>query len=119
MVYSDFYKLFYGFNRPFHEVKGYEARTEENGDTTLFINALGVSPEDIEVTVEKPVDNRQYLKVFGKTHSEILDDDFSINFSFIVGKPIKKITKYSQNGLLTLRVEYNKPIQPDVEIVNG
>jgi len=114
---EDFLKQFYGFNRPFHESSGYWYKTNEDGSLTFFLNALGIEPSDVDVSVRSEYPNSQILSVVGKTHNPDWDEDFSVNASFLVRKPIKKITKHFQSGLITLKVEFNKPIQPDVEIV--
>ena len=119
-MYSHFFKLFYGFNRPFHEVKGYDIKLNDDGSTTLFINALGIDSDDIDITVKGSNDGEtQWLRISGKTTDEIFEEEFSINLVFQLSRQIKKITKIFRNGLLILKIEYNAIIQPDVEIVNG
>ena len=63
--------------------------------------------------------NIYYLDISGKTYQETLDEDYSIYLSFRTKIPMKKVTKTFSSGLLVLKVEYDKPVQPDVEIVNG
>lgn len=114
---NDFLKQFYSYKRPFQEVQGYSVKHDENGEDTIFLNALGVDPTDVEISVKSEYPRNQILTVTGTTKNKEWDEDFSINFAFSVRKPIKKILKSFRSGLLMLKIEYDKPVQPDVEIV--
>lgn len=116
---SDFFKEFYRYSRPFQEVKGYVIKQDEDGNDIAVINALGVDPADIEVQVSQDDASYQTLSITGKTQNEILEKDFSIEFYFKVRKPIKKIIKRFNSGLLELEIQYDKPAQPKVEIIEG
>jgi len=114
---SDFLKQFYSYRRPFHEVEGYSVKHQDDGTDLIFINALGVDPQDVTVEVRSEYPKSQILTVTGKTKNELWEEEFSVNLSFYVRKPIKKIAKSFRSGLISLKVEYDKPVQPDVEIV--
>jgi hypothetical protein len=102
------------FDRPFKEVNGYEFRKLENGNGQILINALGVNPDDVELTVDaSEVPNKQILKVSGK--SELFDEKFQFNYAFTI-KPVKSVQPSVKNGILALELEWNKPVAPDVEI---
>jgi hypothetical protein len=87
----------------------------ENGNTKLFINAMGISAKDIEFSIEKAKDGYNIL-VSGKTTVETLGD-YSINYVFFSEDEIAKISPTLLNGILTLEIEWKKPIQPDTEIL--
>lgn len=115
---NDFLKQFYGYTRPFHEVEGYHVKEEKDGSNTAFINALGVDPADISISVKSEYPRTQVLSITGKTKNELWGEEFSVNLSFYVRKPpIKKITKSFRSGLLILKLEYDKPVQSEVLIV--
>lgn len=116
---SDFLKQFYSYRRPFQEVEGYFVRGNEDGSSTVFINALGVDPKDVSVEVRSEYPNTQILSVTGKTKDDVWDEEFSVNVSLYVRKPIRKVIKTFRAGLITLKVEYDNPTQPNVEIVEG
>lgn len=116
---DDFFKEFYRYSRPFQEVKGYVIKQDEDGNDIAVINALGVDPADIDVQVSQDNDVYQTLSITGKTQNELLEKDFSIEFYFKVRKPIKKIIKTFNSGLLSLKIQYDKPTQPKVEIIEG
>lgn len=106
----------YSFSRPMYESKGWKA-IEKEGKTYILMNTLGVSEDDIEVSVdatEHP--NKQLLSVSGKTHNELFDKDFSIGMKWLVSNPIKEIVKSFQDGLMTLEIEFQSPIKPSVTI---
>lgn len=115
--------LFYKYNRPFQEKTGYITTTDDKGNSVITINALGVNPDDVEVTSGTGYDRFgrpvYTINIDGKTHQEILDKDFSIKLDLGYYNPVQKIIKHFNSGLLTLVVEHSKPNQPDVEIVNG
>lgn len=115
---NDFFKEFYRFDRPFQEVQGYYITQNEDNNHIVCLNALGVDPADITVEVIEE-EGYQYLNVNGKTHNELLSKDFLVDFSFRVRKPIKRIVKSFSFGLLTLNIEYDSPIRPKVEIIEG
>jgi HSP20 family molecular chaperone IbpA len=105
----------YWFERPMLERVGYYEK-EKDGKLILLVNALGVSKEDIDVSVQ-PTEyaTRQLIKITGKTHDETFDKDFSVKMAFYV-KPVKKIDWTESNGFITLEIEYNEPVVPDVKI---
>lgn len=113
---DDFFKEFYRYKRPFQEVEGYVIKQDEDGNSIVVINALGVDPADIDINVTQDDSNYQTLAIVGKTQNSVLEKDFSIELYFKVRKPIKKIIKSFSSGLLSLEIQYNKPIQPQVEI---
>ncbi len=113
---SDFLKQFYGYTRPFHEVEGYRVKQEDDGSTTLFVNGLGVDLSDVTITVKTEYPKTQVLLVSGKTHNDTWGEDFSVDVSFYVRKPIKKIKKSFRSGLIILKMEYDVPVQPEVII---
>lgn len=116
---DDFFREIYKFNRPFKEVEGYVSQHNEDGTDTLCFNALGVNPDDITIDVQREYPERQYLMVSGKTKDDVLESEYSVNFTVAVRKPIKKIIKSFRSGLLILKLEYDKPSQPKIEIVDS
>lgn len=104
------------YSRPFREVDSYLPINLDDGTTNLYINALGINKEDINVSVTQPEDYSGYvLNVSGKTEEEKLGT-FSFDYQFRT-KKISKITKILKNGILILNLEWEKPVNPDVEIV--
>lgn len=104
----------YWYSRPFQEKNGYEYKELDNGNFQIAMNVLGINPEDIEITVAgTDYPNRQILNIVGE--SEILDHKFQVNFRFIV-KKMKTVTPTFKNGLLIVEIEWEKPVNPDVEI---
>lgn len=112
--YSQFPMLKKQYHRPFSEFDAYKVFRMENGNTQVFINALGVKPEDVNVSVEE-IESGQLLIVEGKSEIENLG-----NSSFYYSWPIKsveKIRKRFENGILVLEIEYKKPVKSEVKIV--
>lgn len=113
---SELLKQFYSYKRPFQEVKGYFIKHEEDGTDTIFVNALGIDPIDVNITV-KAEHKMQLLNVYGTTKDKICGEDFSVNLVFYFNKQVRKIRKSFRSGLVILKIEYDVPPQPSVEIV--
>ena len=104
------------YHRPFREVDSYLPVNLENGTTNLYINALGIDKNDISVTVTQSEEYSGYiLNGSGETETKDLGK-FSFEYHFPT-KKIAKITKELKNGILILNLEWEKPVNPDVEIV--
>lgn len=107
----------YWFNRPFHESKGYQA-IEKDGKLYLVLNVAGVDKKDISISVNSSNENSnwQIISVKGETHNELLNRKFNIGFDFVAYRPMKEILSDFQNGFLTLEIEFNEPVRPQVSI---
>ena len=103
------------FRRPFLENIGY-THIEKDGDVYLVINVLGIDEKDLKVSFE-PTDNINTLSLVidGKTHNETLDYDFSFKKVFTVSKPVKRYGSRVENGLLTIKLEFEQPVTPQIE----
>jgi len=91
----------------------------QNGDnTTLILNTLGISPDDLEVEVVAGDQYfPQYLSVKGKTKDELSDREYNTSMKFSVKKPINKIEWESRNGMTYLNLFFIEPEKPSVAIV--
>lgn len=116
-MFNNFFdNYFYSFNRPMYERSGWMA-VEKDGRVTIVVNALGVSPEDINITVENSeTASNQILVLGGKTHNSILDKDFSISMKWNLYKGVREVVKSFDNGLVVLEVEFETPVKPSVLI---
>lgn len=103
------------FRRPFLENVGY-THIEKDGDIYLVLNVLGIDEKDLKVSFE-PTDriNTLNLVIDGKTYNETLDYDFSFKRSFTIEKPVKKYGVKVENGLLTIKLEFEQPVKPQIE----
>lgn len=116
-MFNNFFdSYFYSFNRPMYERSGWMA-VEKDGKITLVVNALGVDPKDIDVTVENSdTATNQILVLSGKTHNAVLDKDFSISMKWNLYKRVREVVKSFDNGLVVLEVEFETPVKPSVLI---
>jgi HSP20 family molecular chaperone IbpA len=120
-MYFDLQQIFpfvnYSFSRPFYESDGFEA-VEKDGKLYIVINALGISKENIQVSVETDPENanKQNLLVKGNTHNEVLDKEFSLTWKRYTLRPISQIDWELKNGLLTMEIAFKSPVKPDVLI---
>jgi HSP20 family molecular chaperone IbpA len=107
----------YSFSRPMQESED-SYTIEQDGKLIVYINALGISKEDIGVHVEVDPENpnKQYLIVKGKTHNDILDRDFGLTWKRYSMTPIDTVDPKLENGLLKLEITFKTPVKPDVKI---
>lgn len=106
------------FHRPFYENVGY-SRIAKDGKLFFVINALGVDEKDLTVKVESAqINNWQNIVIQGETRNELLDEPFSVRQKHLVRSLIKSIGWTLKNGILTLEVELESPVQPNVKIYN-
>jgi len=124
MVYTNysgfpFYSVYHTFNRDFQEVKGWTYRIdEEKGFADVFINALGVSKDDIDVTWRNgDTQDSVIFTVKGETKIDERLKVYDVNLSFVSPYPVKRLTKKFANGLVILHLEFSKPSQPEIEVV--
>ncbi len=103
------------FRRPFYENVGY-THIEKDGDVYLVFNVLGIDEKDLKVSFE-PTNNINTLNLVidGKTHNETLDYDFSFKQILTVRKPVKRYGSKVENGLLTIKLEFEQPVKPQIE----
>lgn len=103
------------FRRPFLENIGF-THVEKDGDVYLVLNVLGIDEKDLKVSFE-PTDriNTLNLVIDGKTYNETLDYEFSFKKSFAIEKPVKKYGVKVVNGLLTIKLEFEQPVKPQIE----
>lgn len=107
----------YSFSRPWYERQGWYA-IEKDEKTYILLNVLGVSEKDIDVTVDvSEQSGKHILSVKGKTHNDLIDKDFSVQMKWITN-PIKEVVKSFENGIMTLEIEYETPIKPNVKVRN-
>lgn len=104
----------YWFRRPFLERDGYAYR-EAEGKLIIKVNVLGLSKDDIDLSVKPSTkDNHQILVISGSKEDENFGK-FQVSHKFLIKNP-KSIEPSIENGILTLVVEYKEPVVPDVEI---
>jgi HSP20 family molecular chaperone IbpA len=117
--YPSFSSVIHKFNRDFQEVKGWTYRMDkENNSAKVFINALGVAKEDIDVTYKNgEKQNTVEFLVSGKTIVDESLKPFEFEVGFISPLPVRKLHKKFENGLVILTLEFDKPAQPDIEVV--
>lgn len=106
------------FNREFKEVKGFTSRIDEGKNIAkVFVNALGVNKDDIEILWKDGYKNGTVdFTVKGKT---VVDEElkpFEFEVVFTSPHPVKKISKKVENGLVILTLHFDKPAQPDILI---
>ena len=111
--------VFHKFNRAFQEVRGWTYRISEDGSSAVvYINALAVSPEDIEVSYKNGRDRDSVeFTVKGETQVDDLKA-FNVEFSFISPIPVKTLKKRFENGLVILELGFSKPTAPDIELLD-
>lgn len=110
--------LFHKFNRPFQEVKGGIFKSSEDGSKgTVYINALGVKEEDIDISFRNGERNGT-IEFMVKGESKIDDSEvFNVNVTFLVFRSVKTLKKRFENGLVILELGFNEPSQPDIKII--
>jgi len=107
----------YRFNRATKDMNPAQI-IEKDGKVFVLLNVLGVNKNDIFVEVKSAKSPyRHLLVVTGKTHNNLIDKDFSINISFVSHEPIKQIEWDTLDGLMTLTIEFNEPVRPEVKII--
>jgi HSP20 family molecular chaperone IbpA len=105
------------FNRSFQEVKGLQIVGNEDGSGTVIANALGVSPEDIEISWRYgETHNSTIFTIKGETKIDGLEKPYNFEYSFTAFSPVKKIQKKFVNGLVILNVTFDKPSQSEIEV---
>lgn len=108
-----FYDLFFDkefakVNRMIRDSHPYQIVNGEGKDT-IIINALGVSEDDIKITLKpsKYDDRTTYLYIEGETDNKITGTKYSIENRFTINKLKVKEIKYSaKDGLLYIEVMY-------------
>ena len=116
-----FYDLFFDkefakVNRMIRDSHPYQIVNGESKDT-IVINALGVSEDDIKITLKpsKYDDRTTYLYIEGETDNKITGTKYSIENRFTINKLKVKEIKYSaKDGLLYIDVIYID--EPVIEI---
>ena len=116
-----FYDLFFDkefakVNRMIRDSHPYQIVNGEGKDT-IVINALGVSEDDIKITLKpsKYDDRTTYLYIEGETDNKITGTKYSIENRFTINKLKVKEIKYSaKDGLLYIDVIYID--EPVIEI---
>lgn len=106
------------FNRDFQEIRGWTSRIdEEKGLGFVYINALGVDKDDIDIIWKNGEKQGTVdFTVKGKTEIDGLRP-FSFDVGFTSPLPVKKLSKKFMNGLVVLTLEFDKPLQPEIEVV--
>lgn len=114
-----FESLFHKFNRDFQEVRGWTWRIDEEKNLgEVFINALGCNKDDIDITWKNGEKQGSVdFLVKGETIVHEKLKPFSFEVGFTSPLPVKKLTKKFVNGLVILDLEFDKPLQPEIEIV--
>lgn len=103
------------FRRPFYEQEGYAVK-EKDGKMYLKVNVLGLGKDDLEIKVDSTENpNHQILTVKGEKNDDLFGN-FKVNNRFYLHKRMKTITPIIENGLLTLEIEFEEPVKPDVVI---
>ena len=116
-----FYDLFFDkefakVNRMIRDSHPYQIVNGEGKDT-IVVNALGVSEDDIKITLKpsKYDDRTTYLYIEGEPDNKITGTKYSIENRFTINKLKVKEIKYSaKDGLLYIDVIYID--EPVIEI---
>ena len=103
------------FKRPFLERNGYAAQ-EKDGKIILKINVAGLSKEDLSVDVLDGEYPYSALLVVRGERADELFGLFKVNNKFSFRKVPKTISSELENGYLTLTIESDEPIKPDVKV---
>jgi len=106
----------YSFHRPMLEREGYFV-IEKDGKVLVLLNVLGVAKEDISVDVKSTSESKELIVINGTTKNEDFDKEFSINMSFLVGKPMESIEWEMSNGFMTMTLSFKEPVKPSVKII--
>lgn len=106
----------YRFHRPMLEREGYYL-IEKEGKILVLLNVLGVEKKDISVDVKSTSENKEMIVVNGITKNEDFDKEFSINMSFLVGKPMETLEWDMSNGFMTMTLTFKEPVKPSVKII--
>lgn len=103
------------FRRPFLEKDGYAVK-EKDGKLVLKINVVGLGKDDLEIKI-LPTNNpdHQMLVVKGEREDELFGK-FQINNRFYLHRQAKNIESSIDKGILTLEVEFQEPVVPDVQV---
>lgn len=103
------------FKRPFLERSGY-ATQEKDGKLVLKVNVAGLSKEDLAVEVlDADYPYSSLLQIRGEKEDDLFGM-FKVNNRFLFRKTPKQIDSQLENGFLTLLIEFDEPIKPDVKI---
>lgn len=103
----------YWFSRPLKDMYPYTYQVVD-GKGRLILNTLGVSPEDIDISVNADPNGTQLLAIKGKTKK--YDREYSVSMSFKVKDKVKNIDWETADGVTALFIEFEKPALPDVKI---
>lgn len=120
MSYVDMFDLFfqpetYIFNRNIKDMNPYKIVRNDN-KTTLIFNALGLSSEDIKISLSK-TSYGDILNISGSKKIDILNKTFDISSNFKVNiDGIKNIEYKCENGLLYIEIFYKEKPEVTVEI---
>jgi len=107
----------YRFHRPMLEREGYFT-IEKDGKILVLLNVLGVAKDDISVDVKNTSENKELIVINGTTKNEDFDKEFSINMSFLVGKPMETLEWDMENGFMTMTLTFKEPVKPSVKIIS-
>ncbi len=103
------------FKRPFLERSGYAAQ-EKDGKIILKINVAGLSKEDLTIEVlDAEYPYTASVSIRGEKE-DALFGTFKVNNRFLFRKTPKQIDSQLENGFLTLSIEFDEPIKPDVKV---
>ena len=103
------------FKRPFLERYGYGAQ-EKDGKLILKVNVAGLSKDDLDVEVlDAEYPYTASLNIRGERQDDIFGT-FKVNNRFVFRKTPKNIESQLENGFLTLVIEFEEPIKPDVKV---
>ena len=106
------------FNRVSQEVKGLSSKENDDNTGTVIINALGVNPDDIELNYQYgDVRDSVLFTVKGESKIDGVEKPYSLEYNFPVFRPVNKVSKKFVNGLVILTLYFNKPSQPEIEVV--
>lgn len=103
------------FKRPFLERSGY-ATQEKDGKLILKVNVAGLSKEDLTVEVlDADYPYAASLQIRGEREDDLFGM-FKVNNRFLFRKTPKQIDSELENGFLTLSIEFDEPIKPNVKL---
>lgn len=100
----------YKFNRFEKDMNPFSVHKKDN-KIILVHNVVGINKEDLEVKIVND-NNTSKLVISGETKDTETESDYSIHSEFVLdrNKKIKDILSKTENGLLYITIEYEKPL---------
>nr|DAI44840.1 MAG TPA: hypothetical protein [Caudoviricetes sp.] len=108
----------YKFNRFEKDMNPFSVH-EKGNKVILVHNVVGINKEDLKVKIIND-NNISKLVISGETKNKETESDYSIHSEFVLdkNKKIKDISSKTENGLLYITIEYEKPeVKGDIQTI--